>query len=124
MWRWPAEDSAMSSSLVERLEQVIEPRSRHGRIHDLVPLLSLAVVALLAGRTTLQGIAQFGRDHGTALAHALGFRRGKTPCQATFSRVFRRLDVDAFEAVLGGWIRDRSADLGEQLCLDGKAVRG
>ena len=114
----------MPKSLVEMFQQVFDPRSRHGRIHELVPVLSLAVVAILAGRTTLQGIAQFGRDHDASLAFALGFKRGKTPCVATFSRLFRRLDVVAFETVLQEWIYQRCADLGEHLALDGKTLRG
>jgi hypothetical protein len=114
----------MPLTLVERFHQVLDPRRARGRIHDLVPILSLAVVAMLGGRTTLQGIAQFGRDHGATLAHALGFRRGKTPCAATYSRIFRRLDVVGFEAVIRDWIVDRCPDLGDHLALDGKTVRG
>ena len=113
----------MAESLVEMLVRVPDPRGRRGRSHDLVPILCLAVVAILAGRTTLQGIAQFGRDHGAGLAHALGFRRAKTPSIATYSRLFRRLDVDALEAVLQEWILQRCPDLGEQFCLDGKTLR-
>lgn len=113
----------MPKSLVEMFQQVFDPRSKHGLIHDLVPVLSLTVVAMLAGRTTLQGIAQFGRDHGAQLAFALGFRRGRTPCVATFSRLFRRLDVVAFEAVLQEWIHQRCDDLGEHYALDGKTLR-
>jgi hypothetical protein len=94
---------ARAVSLIEALAQVADPRKARGRIHDLGPILSLAVLAILAGRSTLHGIAQFGRDHGRALAHALGFRRAKTPCAATYSRVFRRIDADALERVL----RDR-----------------
>ena len=113
----------MPKSLVEMFHGVFDPRSRHGLIHDLVPTLSLAVVAILAGRTSLAGIARFGRDHNPALAHALGFRRGATPSVATFSRLFRRLDVDAVEAVLGRWIVQRCPDLGDHFALDGKALR-
>ena len=113
----------MPLSLVEMFDRVLDPRKARGRIHDLTPILCLAVVAMLSGRTTLQGIAQFGRDHGASLAHALGFRRGKTPCTATYSRVFRRLDIDAFEAVLRDWIVQRCPDLGEHFALDGKTVR-
>ena len=113
----------MTVSLVEMFERVADPRACRGRIHELVPILSLAVVAMLAGRNTLQAMAQFGRDHGVALAHALGFRRKKTPCAATFCRVFRRLDVEAFEATLQEWILQRCPDLGEQLCMDGKTLR-
>ena len=113
----------MPQSLVEMFHGVFDPRSRHGLIHDLVPTLSLAVVAILAGRTSLAGIARFGRDHNPALAHALGFRRGATPSVATFSRLFRRLDVEAVEAVLGRWIVQRCPDLGDHFALDGKALR-
>lgn len=114
----------MARSLAEMFDRVHDPRKRKGKVHDLTPMLCLAVVAMLAGRTSLQGIAQFGRDHGNTLAFALGFRRGKTPCIATYSRVFRRLAIDAFEAVLRDWIVQRCPDLGEHFALDGKAVRG
>lgn len=113
----------MALALVTMFDRVLDPRKSKGLIHDLGPILSLAVVAILAGRSTLQGITQFGRDHGAALAHALGFRRGKTPCAATYSRIFRRLDVDAFEAVLRDWILRRCPDLGEHFALDGKTLR-
>jgi hypothetical protein len=66
-------------SLLEVLAQVPDPRSRHGRRHPLPAILSLAVVAMLAGAKSYQAIAQFGREHGFPLAHALGFTRGKTP---------------------------------------------
>ena len=114
----------MPRSLAEMFDRVHDPRKRKGKVHDLTPMLCLAVVAMLAGRTSLQGIAQFGRDHGKTLAFALGFRRGKTPCVATYSRVFRRLDIDPFEAVLRDWILQRCPDLGEHFALDGKALRG
>jgi hypothetical protein len=114
----------MPLSLVEMFNRVHDPRKAKGRIHDLTPLLCLAVVAILAGRTTLQGIAPFGRDHGTSLAHALGFRRGRTPCAATYCRVFGRLDIDGFEGVWGEWIVPRCPDLGEHFALDGNCWRG
>ena len=113
----------MPKSLVEMFHRVFDPRSRHGLIHDVVPTLSPAVVAILAGRTSLAGIARFGRDHKAPLAHALGFRRGTTPSLSTFSRLVRRLDVDAFEAVLGQWIVQRCPDRGAHWALDGTTLR-
>ena len=97
----------MPVTLREMFDRVLDPRKSRGRIHDLGPILCLAVVAMLAGRTTLQGIVQFGRDHGVTLAHALGFRRAKTPCAATYSRLFRRFDVGAFETLLREWVVQR-----------------
>jgi hypothetical protein len=112
-------------SLVEALAAVPDPRSRKGRRHPLTAILSLSVVAILAGCKGLEAIAQFGRDHGTALAHALGFTRGKTPNKSCLSKLFRRLDVDALEAALGRWVLGRVEHHGwDAIALDGKTARG
>src|SRR5580700_4537207 len=94
-------------SLLDVLAQVPDPRSRHGLRHPLSAILSLAVLAMLSGCKSYQAIAQFGRDKGPALAHLLGFRRGKTPTKSTFSVLFRILDVQAFEAALSRWVASR-----------------
>lgn len=115
----------LSLSLLDVLAQVPDPRSRHGRRHPLSAILSLAVVAMLSGAKSYQAIAQFGRDKGFALAHVLGFTRGKTPTKSTFSVLFRMLDVQAFEQALSRWIASRLPAAGEQrISLDGKTARG
>ncbi len=112
-------------SLLDVLAQVPDPRSRHGRRHPLPAILSLAVLAMLSGAKSYQAIAQFGRDKGFALAHALGFTRGKTPTKSTFSVLFRILDVQAFEEVLSRWIASRVPEGQEKpISLDGKTARG
>jgi hypothetical protein len=112
-------------SLVEELATVPDPRSRRGRRHPLRAILSLTVVAILAGMKSLEAIAQFGRDHGPALAHTLGFTRGKTPNKSCFSKLFRRLDVAALEEALGRWILGRVQHQGwDALAVDGKTARG
>jgi hypothetical protein len=110
-------------SLLELLATIPNPRKPRGRIHPLPAVLSLAVVALLAGMKSLEAIAQFGRDHGAGLAHALGFRRKKTPAKSTLSEIFRALDRDAFEAALRAWAQGRQADA-PAIALDGKALKG
>jgi hypothetical protein len=88
-------------------------------------ILSLAVLAMLTGCKSYEAIAQFGRDKGFALAHALGFTRGKTPCKSTSSVLFRRVDVAAFEAALSAWILSRLAQVeGLAISIDGKTARG
>ena len=49
---------------------------------------------------------------------------GKTPCVATLHRVFKGLDVDAFQGVLREWVRDSGVDLGSVVSIDGKTLRG
>jgi DDE_Tnp_1-associated/Transposase DDE domain len=111
--------------LLDALATLPDPRRQRGLRHPLPAVLGLAVVAMLTGCKTYQAIAQFGRDKGFALAHALGFRRGKTPTKSTYSVLFRQLDVVAFEAALGRWVAARlSAAQTSVLALDGKTLRG
>lgn len=79
-----------SVSLTEQLATVADPRSRKGRRHPLTAILSLTVVATLAGMKSLEAIAPFGRDHGKTLAHAWGFTRGLTPNKSCLSKLSRR----------------------------------
>jgi predicted transposase YbfD/YdcC len=112
-------------SLIEELATVPDPRSRKGRRHPLTAILSLTVVATLAGCKGLEAIAQFGRDHGPPLAFALGFTRGKTPNKSCLSKLFRRLDVAALEEALSRWILGRVEQGGwDAIALDGKTARG
>jgi hypothetical protein len=114
-----------SLALLDLLAQVPDPRDPRGVRHPLSAVLALAVLAMLTGVKSYTGIAQFGRDKGAALAHALGFRRGKTPATSTFSEVFRILDIDAFEAILSRWIASRlPPDAERVISLDGKTLRG
>jgi DDE_Tnp_1-associated/Transposase DDE domain len=121
---YPLEGFAMAGpSLVELLATIPDPRKPRGRIHPLTAVLSLAVVAMLAGMKSLEAIAQFGRDHGAALAFALGFRRKKTPAKSTLSEIFRAIDVEAFEAALCAWMQGRSSQA-PRIALDGKTLKG
>src|SRR5205807_871665 len=107
-----------SPSLMEALAEVPDPRDPRGKRHPLPAILGLTVVAVLAGMKSLEAIAQFGRDHGPALAFALGFRRAKTPVKSRLSTLFRRLDVAALEAALGRWLAGRHADGWAVVSLD------
>lgn len=112
-------------TLFEMLAEMPDPRGRHGRIHPLPAVLGLVALALLMGRTSLLGIARFGRQYGVPLAHALGFRRGKTPAVSTLSRTLRRLDPGRLEALLSDWVRGRiDPDAFPHVSIDGKALRG
>ena len=110
--------------LREALDQVPYQRKSQGRRHPLGAVLSLAVCAMLCGARSWYAIAQWGRDQGVTTGQLLGFSRGQTPCVATFHRVFKDLDVAAFEAVLMEWLINSGVELGEVLSLDGKTLRG
>src|SRR5882724_12561492 len=105
-----------ATTLFDALAAMPDPRSRHGQIHPLAAVLGLVSLAMLVGRKSLAGISRFGRQHGTPLAHALGFRRGKTPAVSTLSRTLRRFDAGQLEAILAGWLQGRiDVDAFEQI---------
>jgi hypothetical protein len=126
-------------ALVDMLARIPDPRGRNGKRHPLNAILALAVLAMMTGCKGVNAISQFGREKGFALAHALGFRRGKTPCASTLSVIFRKLDISVFEACLAEWAASRCActdpppeeneqetPQGHELVfsLDGKTARG
>ena len=80
-------------------------------------------MGLLLGRKSLSSIARLGRLYGTPLAHALGFRRGKTPSKSTLSEILRALDVERFEELLSRWVCSRIGQI-QTLAIDGKTLRG
>jgi hypothetical protein len=112
-------------SLMELLEEIPDPRGAKGKRHPLPALLGLAVVAMLAGMTTYEAIAQYGRERGREFLYLLGFTRGRGLCKATYSRVFRRIDVGDFESRVSQWIQGclREGDA-RHIAIDGKSARG
>ncbi|MGZ3336018.1 MAG: transposase family protein, partial [Isosphaeraceae bacterium] len=49
---------------MELLEGLHDPRAARGKRHPLPALLSLAVVAMLAGMTTYEAIVDYGKERG------------------------------------------------------------
>jgi hypothetical protein len=114
-------------SLAEALAQIPDPRRTHLRVHGLVAVLQLAVVAMLCGARSLYAVAQWGqerREDDPALLVELGFPPGRSPSGATVHRVFKRLDGDVFERALGGWLAQTGVAPGEAMAVDGKTLRG
>src|SRR3954447_1975090 len=99
--------------LLPYLRSIPDPRHSSGRRHPLAAVLALACAAMLAGCDSLLAIAEWGRDPhaGAPLAQRLGFTRERTPCVATLHRVFKRLDVAAFERAVGSWTAAASTAL-------------
>ena len=112
-------------TLMELLEGLYDPRAAKGKRHPLPALLTLAVVAMLAGMTSYEAIVQYGQERGGEFLRLLGFTRRRGLCKATYSRIFRRIDVLDFESRIAQWIRVRlRPDDARLLNIDGKTARG
>jgi hypothetical protein len=121
-----AEMAAAAGSLHEVFLQFEDPRKARGVRHPCASLLTLAVVAMLAGAKSLKDIAEFGRKR-PKLAKAMGIYRKKPPCLGTFHYLFKAIDTAAFEAAIGEWMRRQGVEPESGLLvthLDGKTLRG
>ena len=128
----PTLPPAPPGSVAEALAEVPDPRRPFGWRSDyppipLVALLQVAIGAMLCGSTSLNAIAQWVRERvedDPALLTALGLPPGRMPCVATFHRIFKALDVAAFEPVVGRWLAATGVAPTAALAVDGKALRG
>lgn len=114
----------LGPSLRAAFARVPDVRSRHGRRYPLPALLTLATAAMLCGARSLYAIAQWGRLQPEAVCRALGFKGPHMPGVTTLHYVFKRLDVERFEAELQTWATQTLDPGTQQLVLDGKALRG
>jgi len=89
-----------AKSLLEALAGVPDPRSRHGLRYKIASVLALAVCAMACGARSQYAIAQWGKEHFLLVKETLGITRKRAPSQATIHRLFRRVKVKSFEAVL------------------------
>ena len=136
----PVIEAPAAGSLAEALAVVPDPRRPYGwrPEHEPIPLVALlqqTVVALLCGARSRSAVAQWGRERleeDPALLAALGLPPGRSPCVATRHRLYKQLDVDAFETALGAWLErtggkpatPSSTRVPEAVAIDGKVLRG
>jgi DDE_Tnp_1-associated/Transposase DDE domain len=121
---------AQPQPLIEVFAEIPDFRRCRGKRHPLPAMLSLACCAMLCGYRSYSAIAEWGRNYGARIAHALGFTHN-TPCAATLHTVLRHVDRDAVEAKLGAWAEGvvvstpMAPSAGEAaIALDGKTRRG
>lgn len=112
-------------SLPDLLAEIPDPRRAEGKRHPLPAVLSLLVLATMAGMRGLQGVVEFGRNLSPDVIASLGFTRPKTLAKSTLSEILRAIDIEAFEAVVGRWSRRQADRHGwTALAIDGKSLRG
>ena len=102
-----------------------DPRAENAR-HELCELLFIALAATLCGAESCADMAEFGRAKQAALRRVLRLEHG-IPSHDTFSRVFRLLDPERFEAAFRGFMAGFAAAAPRTdgvVALDGKSLCG
>jgi predicted transposase YbfD/YdcC len=81
------------ASLFALLTQLPDPRKRRGRRYSLAAVLTVIILAKLAGETSLSGIAQWGRLRATWLCPLLQLTRFTLPCANTYTLLCAKVDL-------------------------------
>ena len=101
---------------------VPDPRAENAR-HDLLEVIFIALTALLCGAESCSDMADFGAAKMDLLKQILKLEHG-VPSHDTFSRVFRLIAPEPFEAAFSGFATAFAGPLQGVVAIDGKALRG
>jgi predicted transposase YbfD/YdcC len=99
-------------------------RETRNKLHSLHDILMMVLCAVLSGIEDWVGMETFAEEREAWLRSFLELPNG-IPSHDTLSDVLGRIDPVAFRAAFTAWATAALPDLaGEQVCVDGKAVRG
>ena len=99
-----------------------DPRAGNAR-HNLLELIFVALAAVLCGGEDCTDMAEFARAKLDVLRQVIDLEHGP-PSHDTFSRVFRMLDPEPFEAAFARFTAAFAGALEGVVAIDGKALRG
>jgi len=110
-------------ALVQRLEQLEDPRSDHAVQHALSDIIALAVFAVIAGAEGWEDVEEFGLQKESWLRQYLPLANG-IPSHDTISRVICAIRPSALQGVLLDWQTALNEQLGLKcVAIDGKTLR-
>jgi hypothetical protein len=118
-------------SLVSEVVRFIkDPRSGHGKRHDLGVVLSIAVCAVLCGCRSYIAIGAWSQSLSSEELKRFGSKWKTPPSEPTIRRVIQRINADEFDKIIGQWLLEKklvkSPDglKGCGIAIDGKTMRG
>ena len=112
-----------TGTLSESFSRIDDPRSGHGRRHDLLDIIAITICAVICGAEGWADVELFGRSKHDWLRHFLALPNG-IPSHDTFGRVFSRIDPGQFQRCFTDWVRGVSElTQGQVIAIDGKTLR-
>ena len=110
------------SPILLLLDEVPDPRRGNALRHDLLDILTIALVGSICGCDSCVDFADFAEDREELFREFLDLDNG-LPSHDTFSRVFRLLDPEAFASRLGRFAEALGAAGAGVVAIDGKTLR-
>ncbi len=136
----PDEESLPLTSLYEAFQVLADGRRAQGKRSSLAVILSLVILAKLAGQKNLSGATEWLHHRRVAFAERFGLRRPRLPCQMTYCTVLAQVDAVQLDKIVSAFFErwEAQSRCGEEpsrlltpqgdadhshLAIDGKALR-
>lgn len=121
----PSIDSKdITTKFQEYFTQIKDPRVERTRYHLLTDIITIAILAVIAGGEGWEDIQEYGISKQEWLKTFLQLPFG-IPSPDTFRRVFEKINPKEFEQCFRQWVKSLVEKLGvEVVAIDGKTHRG
>ncbi|BAY05380.1 ISAs1 family transposase [Anabaena sp. PCC 7938] len=121
----PSVDSKeITSNFLQHFTEIKDPRAERTRLHLLTDIITISLLAVIAGAEGWEDIEEYGLSKKDWLETFLKLPEG-IPSPDTFRRVFERINPKEFEQCFRNWVQSLVEKLGvEVVAIDGKTHRG
>lgn len=114
----------VSRKLLDEIKHIDEPRTQRKPDHFLIDIVTIAILATLAGADNMTAVETYGKAKQAWLSTFLALPHG-IPSHDTFSRVFNLIDPEQFNHFFNRLIAHITEQLNIKLIhIDGKTLRG
>ncbi len=118
------EAKILKKSVLQNFQHLEDPRTGRRRDHNLIDIITIAILAVLSGADGFVAIETYGKAKQKWLSTFLELPYG-IPSHDTFGRIFAQLEPDELEKGFQNWIEIITEKLSLELIhIDGKTLRG
>lgn len=112
-----------TASLVKHFEDLPDPRTGNAKVHILLEILIIAILAVICGADGWSDVELFGKNKKAWLKTFLELPKG-IPSHDTFGRVFAKIKPEEFQKRFMKWVRAvEQLTAGQVIAVDGKKLR-
>jgi predicted transposase YbfD/YdcC len=115
----------IQTTLHQSFIRLHDPRVNRRKLHNLLDIIILSILAVLSGAESYDSIELFGKENQAFLKQFLELKNG-IPSHDTINRVFQALNPLQFERCFIAWAQSLkdSGIMERVIAIDGKTVRG
>ncbi|MDT3700431.1 MAG: ISAs1 family transposase [Thermincola sp.] len=116
------------NGLLDRLQQLKDPRKPRGVRHSMLSTIAIAICAVLSGARSFIAIGEWSADLSQELLRRFGCRFHPEkriyihPSEPTLRRHLQSIDAEKLDEIINGWLAEQTDP--DAIAVDGKILRG